>query len=339
MPSSGAFSKINNRRLLCLIIAFVVLAISATLAMAFGSSRMELVELWSAIHGDESAKGVIRILHYVRLPRMLAAILSGSALAVSGAIIQVTLGNPLAGPNVIGLNAGAGFCVLIASALCPAMPALAPAAAFAGALISSLVVLGIARLGSGSRLTVVLSGIAVTGIFTAGMNLILIIYPDAYVGSGTFLAGGLASITMPALRYPAMAIVPGLILALLLSRSMNILALGQDRARALGMNVGAYQIGSLMLAALLAGAAVSFAGLIGFVGLLAPHIARFFVGHDNRFVIPFSALLGAIFVTLCDVGARVLFYPYELPVGILLSLFGGPFFIFLILKNRRQTYD
>ena len=258
---------------------------------------------------------------------------------MAGAIIQAVLDNPLASPNIIGINSGAGLFVLIAASVFPSALWLPPLAAFAGALATALIIFGISLGASTSRLTVVLAGIAITSVFGAGMNTILIVNPDAYIGSSAFLVGGLAGVLMDDLWWPAVYIVAGLAAALLAAGKLNIMALGDDTAHALGMNVGACRLAMLGLAAVLAGAAVSFAGLLGFVGLIIPHLVRFFVGHDNRIVLPLSAVSGAAFVVVCDLLARVLFAPYEVPVGILMAFLGGPFFIYLILKNRRGSLE
>ena len=242
-------------------------------------------------------------------------------------------------PNIIGINSGAGLFVLIAASVFPSVLWLPPLAAFLGALATALIIFGISLGASTSRLTVVLAGIAITSVFGAGMNTILIVNPDAYVGSSAFLVGGLAGVLMDDLAWPAAYILGGLVVALLSAGKLNIMALGDDTAHALGMNVGATRLAMLGLAAVLAGAAVSFAGLLGFVGLIIPHLVRFFVGHDNRIVLPLSAVCGAAFVVVCDLLSRVLFAPYEVPVGILMAFLGGPFFIYLILKNRRGSLD
>ena len=239
----------------------------------------------------------------------------------------------------IGINSGAGLFVLFAASVFPSALWLPPLAAFAGALATALIIFGISLGANTSRLTVVLAGIAITSVFGAGMNTILIVNPDAYIGSSAFLVGGLSGVLMDDLAWPAAYIVGGLAVALLAAGKLNIMALGDDTAHALGMNVGATRLAMLGLAAELAGAAVSFAGLLGFVGLIIPHLVRFFVGHDNRLVLPLSAVSGAVFVVVCDLLARVLFAPYEVPVGILMAFLGGPFFIYLILKNRRGSLD
>ncbi len=323
---------------MALVSVAVLLAVTVA-AFLVGSSSVSLGDLIAWMTGGDVSAAAKSILVNVRLPRVLAALVAGAALATSGAIIQAVLDNPLASPNIIGVNSGAGLFVLIAASAFPSLLWLPPLAAFAGALVTALIIFGIS-LGAGvSRLTVVLAGIAITTVFGAGMNTILIINPDAYVGSSSFLVGGLAGVLMDDLWWPTLYCAVALVAAMLAASKLNIMALGDDTAHALGMNVGACRMGMLGLAAVLAGAAVSFAGLLGFVGLIIPHLVRFFVGHDNRWVLPVSAVTGAAFVVVCDLCSRVLFAPYEVPVGILMAFLGGPFFIYLILKNRRESLD
>ena len=328
-----------SRNIVVVAATAVFLAAVTAAALMLGASSVSLPELATWLLGGDVSATARNILENVRVPRVLAALLAGAALATSGALIQACLDNPLASPNVIGVNSGAGLAVLLAASLVPGALWLTPLAAFIGALATALIIFALS-LGTGlSRLTVVLAGIAITTVFGAGMNTILIVNPDAYIGSSAFLVGGLAGVLMDDLWWPAVYIVAGLAAALLAAGKLNIMALGDDTAHALGMNVGACRLAMLGLAAVLAGAAVSFAGLLGFVGLIIPHLVRFFVGHDNRIVLPLSAVSGAAFVVVCDLLARVLFAPYEVPVGILMAFLGGPFFIYLILKNRRGSLE
>lgn len=317
----------------------VVLATATVAAFLVGSSSVSLGDLVAWITGGDVSDAAKSILVNVRLPRVLAALLSGAALAVAGAIIQAVLDNPLASPNIIGINSGAGLFVLLAASVFPGLLWLPPLAAFAGALVTALVIFGISLGANTSRLTVVLAGIAITSVFGAGMNTILIVNPDAYIGSSTFLVGGLAGVLMKDVLWPAGYIAIGLLAAFGAAGKLNIMALGDQTAHSLGMNVSRTRLLMLGLAAVLSGAAVSFAGLLGFVGLIIPHLVRFFVGYDNRLVLPLSAAAGAAFVVFCDMCSRVLFAPYEVPVGILMAFLGGPFFIYLILKNRKGGLD
>ena len=176
---------------------------------------------------------------------------------------------------------------------------------------------------------------AFTAIFTAGMNAILIMNPDAYVGASGFLVGGLSGVKLGEIVAPGCAICTVLVVGLLQGTRLNLLSLGEHQAHSLGLNVRRTRLVALVTAAALAGCAVSFAGLIGFVGLIVPHAMRALVGHDNRRVLAISPLSGGLLVCLCDLLARTMFAPYEIPVGIVLSLLGGPFFVYLILRRGK----
>ncbi|WP_087758816.1 FecCD family ABC transporter permease [Herbinix luporum] len=168
----------------------------------------------------------------------------------------------------------------------------------------------------------------------------LTIKPDAIIARTEFLIGGFSGVTMDKLAFAGTFILGAFIISLVLSYDMNILALGDDTSKSLGLKVATLRFTFLILGAVLAGSAISFAGLIGFVGLIIPHVSRLFVGYDNRVLLPVSALLGSIFTIFCDLLARVLFAPFEIPVGIILSFLGGPFFIYLLIKGKRgQLYD
>ena len=246
----------------------------------------------------------------------------------------------MASPNVIGVNAGAGLGALLAASLVPGAAALLPGAAFAGALAAALFIWLLAAVAGLSRTTLILAGVTVSSILTACMNTLKLLFPDAAVGSTAFLLGTLSGVTTAQLQRALPWLAAGFVLAALLAADLNVLQLGEDMAAGLGLPVARVRFAALLTAALLAGAAVSFAGLLGFVGLLAPHIARRLVGGDNRRLLPVTALASADLMLLCDVAARVLFAPFELPVGVLLSLVGGPFFLFLLLRRKRsRLYD
>lgn len=319
------------------VVATAVFLVCITIAgLLVGASSVSLAEFFALLTGGDISDSAKSIILNVRLPRVASALLAGAALAVSGALIQAVLDNPLAGPNIIGINSGAGLAVLLASSFFPGLLFLQPLAAFGGALFTAFIIFCISAGVGTSRLTVVLAGIALSTIFGAGMNTILIVDPDAYVGASGFLVGGLSGVLTQNLVWPAVYIIIGLVIALMLAGKLNVMSLGDTSAHSLGMNVYRWRMIYLGIAALLAGAAVSFAGLLGFVGLIVPHLVRFFVGHDNRIVIPVSAAFGAAFVVGCDLFSRVLFAPYEIPVGILMAFIGGPFFIYLIIRNKRH---
>lgn len=328
--------KRQNRLVLA---ALAVLTLGAmALSLCVGSQGVALPRLLAALRAGDPADPVRRIVLYVRLPRMAAGLCCGAAMAVAGALLQAVLNNAMASPNVIGVNAGAGFFALLAGVLLPQRAV--PGAAFAGALVTALLIYLLALRAGLARTTLVLAGLAVSGILTAGVNTMRLLFPEGVTGADGFLIGGLSGVSLTAVGSALPYLAAGGVLALFLAPELNILALGEQTAASLGLPVGRTRLASILAAALLAGAAVSFAGLISFVGLLVPHIARRLVGVDHRVLLPACALLGAIFLLVCDTAARTLFAPYELPVGILLNVIGGIFFLYLLLGRKRgRVYD
>ena len=321
----------GNAPLLGVLCALALL--SALLSMCLGAASLTPGEVVAALLGGgrDTAAQIVR---YARLPRTCACLLAGSALAVSGAVIQGVLGNPLAAPNIIGVSSGAGLAVALCGALVPTAAALTPVAAFAGALGGVLLVLFIAERTGASRLTLVLAGVAVSGMFSAGVDAVVTFVPDALAGYSDFRIGGVSNLTMARIVPALWVILPAMLLVFSLAGELDVLLLGADTAQSLGLRVRPLRLGLLALAAALAGAAVSFSGLLGFVGLIVPHIMRRLIGEDSRPLLAGCALGGAALLTLCDLLARLLFAPYELPVGVVLSLAGGPFFLWLLLRQR-----
>jgi iron complex transport system permease protein len=238
------------------------------------------------------------------------------------------------------VNSGAGLFTILIAAFFPTGLYFTSIAAFIGALLAVLIVYFIAQRTGTSRMAIVLSGIAVSSFIGAITDTILTLKPDTAISRTLFLIGGFSGITMDKVTFAGCFIIVALVITLISSYDMNILALGDESAKSLGLNVGRFRFLFLILAALLAGSAISFAGLLGFVGLIVPHAARFLIGYNNRTLIPVSALLGSVFTLFCDLLARVLFAPFEIPVGIIMSFLGGPFFIYLLIKGKRgRLYD
>ncbi len=217
---------------------------------------------------------------------------------------------------------------------------LLPAAAFAGAFGTTLLVLGVSfSLGHHtSKTTVVLAGVAMGTLFNAGISFLSQLYPDILSSYASFSAGGFSGVYAGELAVPAVIVAAGLAGAQGLAPRMNLLCLGDELAQALGVRVKGLRLAALALASALCAAIVSYAGLLGFVGLVVPHMARRLAGPDMRVLVPACALLGASLVTLSDLAGRVLFSPAELPAGILMAAMGAPFFLFLLFK-RSRTYD
>lgn len=318
-----------------LLLLLLLTLLSAALGVWAGASRVDLAAALGEVLSGRAQSPGARILLYVRLPRVCASLLSGAALAVAGLLIQAVLSNPLASPNVIGVNAGAGFFAFLFLALFPGSLGATAVGAFLGALIATLTVYAVAAAAGAGKLTIILAGVAVSSIFTAGLNAIKTFYPETLYNGSTFLIGGFAGVSMGDITPAWAGILLALLGAFLLPRQLDVLCLGEETARSLGQPVTLVRFAAILLACVLAGCAVSFSGLIGFVGLIVPHITRRLFGSAHRLLLPAACLLGACLVTLSDTLSRTLFAPYEVPVGILLSLVGGPFFLFLILRRRR----
>lgn len=284
--------------------------------------------------GSTSAAG--RILRYSRIPRTCCSLLAGAALAMAGVIIQTVLENPLAAPNIIGVNSAAGCFVAICCGFMPFAFWAVPVAAFLGAFLGVVLVLGISEKAGASKYTMILSGVAISALFSGVTDGIVTFVPDALGGYTDFRIGGFRGITMERLLPAAVLIGIGFLMALLLCGEMELLRLGKETAHSLGLSVKRVRILLLLAAALLAGGAVSFAGILSFVGLLVPHIMRKIIGNDSLPLLLGSALCGAFLVTVCDTLARSLFSPFEVPVGIFLSLLGAPFFLWLIFQQKRR---
>ena len=321
----------NNK--LVFTIAVLTFFLSALLSICLGAVNMTILELWQALCSGPRGRGGY-IFWYSRLPRTAACLLSGAALAVSGAVIQSVLHNRLASPGIIGVNAGAGLAVTLCCALGLFSGWAVAGGAFLGAMGAMLLVVSIGRRTGASRTTVILAGVAVNAILNALSEAITTLIPEVAMMSVDFRAGGFASVSHIRIL-PAAALIGVSLLALLLMRNeLDVLALGDDTAKSLGLPVKQMRTLLLALAAMLAGAAVSFAGLLGFVGLIVPHAMRKLVGNDSRLLLPLCVLSGAAFVTLCDTFGRLAFAPYEVPVGIIMSVIGGPVFLALILKRK-----
>ncbi len=329
-------SRISFTRTEYILPALAALAgLSALMSLCLGAVAVRPGEVLAVLLGRGSGPAVPVVL-YARLPRTCGCLLAGAALAAAGTVIQGVLGNPLAAPNVIGVNAGAGLCTAVCAALWPAWTAAVPFAAFLGAFGGVLLVLLIAERTGASKMTLVLAGVAVSGMFSAGIDTVLTFFPDALNGYTDFRVGGMANLSMSRVAPAFWVVLAAFLLALSLAGELDVLLLGEETARSLGLPARRLRLVLLALAAALAGAAVSFAGLLGFVGLIAPHMVRRLVGEDSSARLLLAAALGgAALLTLCDILARTLFAPYELPVGVVLSLLGGPFFLWLLLRQRR----
>ncbi len=334
IPSFSA--KQTKKNIIIFTLLIVLLAAVVLLSLFLGATKINVFDGFSALFNGNTENSDYNILIYIRLPRVIASLLSGAALAVSGVIIQAVLNNPMASPNIIGVNSGAGLAAAITIAAFPQSISFLPFACFIGALLAFLVIFSFAGRKT-DRLTVTLLGIAVGSVLSAAINAIKVLFPNSVYDADVFMIGGFSGIIYSELLPASIIIFICLAIAFSLSKSIDVLCLGRTTAISLGVNIKALNFGLLIVASALSGAAVSFSGLLGFVGLLVPHIARKFVGNRHNLLLTFSALFGGLLVMVCDLLSRIIFAPYEVPVGILLSLIGGIFFVCLVVKRKRGT--
>ena len=300
--------------------------VSAVLGVLFGSTHLSFSDIVNAIRNGFDSSPEARIFGFVRLPRTVASLVCGGALAVSGAVIQNVLNNRLASPSVIGVNSGAGLAVTLCTAFGIFGGWQLPLFSFIGAFLTVMLVsLGAKKWGA-SRGTVILIGVALNSLLGAISDSIVTFIPEVGVMSN--------AVTYSVVLVVLCAVAVGFIFLLLLSNDLDVIQLGEGSAKSLGMNVRFTRTVLLMLAALLAGCAVSIAGLLSFVGLIVPHIVRRLSDGKSIHLIALSGLFGGGFVSLCDTFARTVFSPYEIPVGIIMAFLGAPFFIFLLLKGK-----
>ncbi len=313
--------------LLCTLLLVLCLLWSITLGAADIAPRT----VYDAIFANDGSFQHL-IIQTIRLPRVLAGIVVGAALAVAGAMMQGLTRNPLADSGLLGINSGAAFAVVLWVVL-RGSPPLSEYAffGFLGAAVAAVIVYALGSMGRGgiTPLKLTLAGVILTAFISAFTTAILIRDAETLDRIRFWTAGSLAGRDMPLLTQTAPYILVGLAAAMLISRQITTISLGDDVAKGLGQNTLWVRGIAAVIIVLLAGGAVALAGPIGFVGLIIPHIVRFLVGVDYRWIIPYSAILGGILVTLGDVGARVVIRPQELPVGVIMAVLGAPFFIWL----------
>lgn len=331
----------NNRWLLLpgFIAAALILIACLLWSITHGAADIESATVFAALLQPDDTAFEHLIIQTVRLPRVLAGALVGMALAVAGAIMQALTRNPLADSGILGINAGAAFAVVVTVFLLRASSlGVYAVAGMLGAAAAGALVYGLGSAGRGGptpwRLT--LAGVIVTAFLAALTTLILISDRETLDQIRFWTAGSLAGRDMPLLRQMAPIILVGTVGAVLLGRQITTISLGEDVAKGLGQNTVAIKVLSSLIVVVLAGGAVALAGPIGFVGLVAPHIARFIVGPDYRWVIPYSGTLGAVMVVVADVAARIVLRPQEIPVGVMMALVGAPFFIYLARWRVRR---
>lgn len=328
-------------------VLLVALLVAVSFAVALGSVRIPFGEVWRALlepalqwTGPADNSGLSAIVWESRMPRVIGAVVVGASLALAGGVAQLVTANPMADPYLLGVSQGAGLAVSVLVVLGIGTGALGaatqPLAAFLGGLAALLAVL-VATGRSGSATKLVLGGLAVGQVASALTSLVLHMSPSAdhAVQVLFWITGGLGGVRWELLAFPAAALAVGVLAVVVTARWLNVLRSGDDAAAALGVDARVLRPIALIGISLLAGASVAVAGGIGFVGLLVPHAATFLVGSEARRMLSVSALLGAVFLVVADLAARLVVSPSELPVGVLTALVGGPLFLVMLWRRRQ----
>ena len=317
------------------ILGAAALILACLLALFMPSGDISFGRMLSVIKGANDPAASL-ILHKVRLPRMLGGLVCGSALSVSGLLLQYAMSNELCAPGIMGINSGAGLFVLFSALFFPGVTAAKGAFAFVGALISALFVYLIGLKAGASKTKIVLAGVAVSSLMTAGINVIVTLFPETVTDKVAFSLGGLQYVPVGQLIFSGFITAICCIVAICQSGGLDLFPLGDETAMALGLPVKAYRFACVGVASLLAAAAVSLCGLLGFVGLIIPNIFRMIDVQGAGRRIRLCMLWGSSFLVICDLIAGRLFYPYEMPAGAVLSCLGAPFFIYILMHRPRH---
>ncbi|WP_317368090.1 iron ABC transporter permease [uncultured Tyzzerella sp.] len=322
------------KKITLIIISFLILFMLIFILCIFGSVKFSVKEIFLSIF-NKNNNLLNTIVYDIRLPRNLIAAFVGSALAVSGILLQAVMKNPLADPGITGVSSGASVMAIIILLVFPVYSIILPLMAFIGGLISCALVFLLAwKNGDIKPNRIILSGVAINAIFGSIISLLTIIYSDRIQSALLWLNGSLAQKTWNDFKLLGFYITIGLLLSLFCIRPANILALGEKTALNLGFNVTHLRLFISIIGVFLAGVCTAIVGIIGFVGLIIPHISRIIIGDDYKYCLPLSISLGGIVVLLADTIARTIGGSVELPVGIVMSLLGGPFFLYLLRKKE-----
>lgn len=326
---SKVIKKIN-----IMIVSMIFLLAVVLLSIGIGSVKFSFSELIHTLV-DKPDHIKTSILFDLRLPRTIVALLVGANLAVSGALLQSVMRNPLADPGLTGISTGASFVAILLMLVFPQFYSMLPLGAFLGGALACMMVFLLAWKQGIKPIRIILAGVAVNAILGGGTSLLSILHSDKIQGVLMWVNGSLVGKSWHHVSMLLPYSIVGLILSLTCISSANLLQLGDDAATNLGLNVNRTRILLSSVAVFLAGISVSVVGIIGFVGLIVPHISRLLIGSNYKFMLPFSMILGGIVMVFADMVARTIAAPIELPVGIIMAVVGGPFFLYLLRKGEK----
>ena len=342
------FKVSQAKRLMLLCLAMAVLA-AGIWSLNIGPSKVNLKTVWEVIldlfeHNDALTNGERVIVLKVRLPRICGSVLAGILLAASGLLMQGVFQNPLVSPYTMGVSNGASFGASVAIVFAANLQFLnlgdylTPVFAFVFAAITMFMVQGIAKIAKNSTGTLLLAGVAVGHLFTGLVSLLKYMADEDQLPDLIFWSmGSVSNVTWPQIAIMLVSAVLGLIVMTRYAWDLNVMATGEESAIGLGVNYKKIRTIAFLLSTLMTGVAVSFTGIIGFVGMVAPHVARIIVGNDYRYTIPTASVCGALLLMVADSISRVLVTTVSMPIGVVTSLIGVPFFLWLIVRKNQEV--
>ncbi len=327
--------RIYPRKILVILIFGVMAVLSVFICVGIGTVSFSLEEVFRALFiADDSTARLL--IWNIRFPRILVGGLVGVCLSLAGCILQGVMRNTMASPSTIGVTSGASFVGYLVLVVFPSYYYLLPIGSIVGAFVTTMLIYALAYQKGVSPVKMILSGMAVSALFGAFNDIIKTFFADALGNASGFLVGGLNGTGWDSLTMMLPYAAAGILVCAFLSAKMNILMLGDETANSLGLRTERFRFFLIVVSSLLSGAAISVAGLISFVGLVVPHIARLLVGSDYKYLFPASTLLGFTLVTVCDTVGRVIMPPGEVPVSIILALIGAPFFLYLLRTRQKE---
>lgn len=325
----------TRKKILSFVLTAVGLFVLFIFAVNTGSLKVTPSELFSGLFIEYNPD--VATIYDLRFPRIFIAMLGGAATAVSGVLLQAVMKNPLADPGIIGVSSGASLVAVIVTAFFPSLFFLTPMLAFIGGLIAFMLVYSLSWNGGLSPLRIILVGVAVNALCTGLMSAFNSATGSSYTGVASIVNANITQKTWGDFQTLAVYAVIGLIASFFVTNQCNLLSLEDKTARSLGMNVTRSRIVISVIAVLLASISTAVVGAISFLGLIVPHIARLLVGSNHKVLVPYSILLGAFTLLLADTIGRTVASPYEISAAVVMSVIGGPFFIFL-LRRSKQNY-
>lgn len=325
----------TRKKILSFVLTAVGLFVLFIFAVNTGSLKVTPSELFSGLFIEYNPD--VATIYDLRFPRIFIAMLGGAATAVSGVLLQAVMKNPLADPGIIGVSSGASLVAVIVTAFFPSLFFLTPMLAFIGGLIAFLLVYSLSWKGGLSPLRIILVGVAVNALCTGLMSAFNSATGNSYTGVASIVNANITQKTWDDFQTLAVYVVIGLVASFFVTNQCNLLSLEDKTARSLGMNVTRSRIVISVIAVLLASISTAVVGAISFLGLIVPHIARLLVGSNHKVLVPYSILLGAFTLLLADTIGRTVASPYEISAAVVMSVIGGPFFIFL-LRRSKQNY-